>query len=92
MIKKKPIPDADQGALIRTHSVFWDALHQHQRFRPQYPNENVVRFLMVHFKQALQGRKILKALDIGVGGGRQAAVNLRNAKGKLLISGKAGFG
>jgi SAM-dependent methyltransferase len=70
MIKKKPIPDADQGALIRTHSVFWDALHQHQRFRPQYPNENVVRFLMVHFKQALQGRKILKALDIGVGGGR----------------------
>ncbi len=46
----------------------WDGLHQQPRFRPQYPSEHVVRFLMCNFPP--ERRPSLRALDIGVGGGR----------------------
>ncbi len=46
----------------------WDQLHAQPRFRPRAPNEGVVRFLMRHYPE--DSRKGLRALDIGVGGGR----------------------
>lgn len=45
---------------------FWDSLHAQERFRPVYPNENVVRFLAARATE----RSGARALDIGVGGGR----------------------
>lgn len=48
----------------------WDALHALPRFRPRYPSEHVVRFLLGRFPDADRGR--FRALDIGVGGGRHA--------------------
>jgi hypothetical protein len=36
----------------------WDQLHNHRRFRPQYPNDHVVRFLL----DSLGGRKIGEAV------------------------------
>jgi ubiquinone/menaquinone biosynthesis C-methylase UbiE len=50
----------------------WNALHEKPRFRPRYPNEPVVRFLMTSFPE--ERRPALKALDIGVGGGRHVKV------------------
>lgn len=38
------------------------------RFRPRYPNEHVVRFVMAHF--APEERSDCHMLDIGIGGGR----------------------
>ncbi len=46
----------------------WNRLHRQPRFRPQYPSEHVVRFFMNHFPA--EQRASLRALDIGVGGGR----------------------
>jgi len=46
----------------------WNRLHSQRRFRPEYPNENVVRFLMNQC--AFDARQRPRALDIGVGGGR----------------------
>jgi SAM-dependent methyltransferase len=46
----------------------WRGLHKQARFRPQYPNESVVRFLLTSFPAEERAR--LSALDIGVGGGR----------------------
>lgn len=46
----------------------WNTLHKQRRFRPQYPSEHVVRFLMGHFPA--EHRRSQRALDIGVGGGR----------------------
>ena len=48
----------------------WDGLHVSERFRPIYPTEAVVRFLMRGFRESLQDGSRLSALDIGVGGGR----------------------
>jgi SAM-dependent methyltransferase len=48
----------------------WDGLHASERFRPIYPSEAVVRFLMGRFRARLQDGGRLSALDIGVGGGR----------------------
>src|SRR5947209_9783562 len=48
----------------------WDVLHSSERFRPTYPSEAVVRFLMGEFRERLQAGVRLAALDIGVGGGR----------------------
>lgn len=46
----------------------WNTLHSQARFRPQYPNEHVVRFLMANFPA---GQRVSqRALDVGVGGGR----------------------
>ncbi len=49
-------------------AAFWDSLHAQERFRPGYPNENVVRFLAPRAQASAGGR----ALDIGVGGGRHS--------------------
>lgn len=46
----------------------WNRLHTLARFRPRYPLDHVVRFLMSNFPE--ERRRSLKALDIGVGGGR----------------------
>lgn len=51
-----------------TQQQHWDALHTQPRFRPRYPNEHVVRFLMANF--APEDRAHSRVLDIGVGGGR----------------------
>lgn len=48
----------------------WEELHSQPRFRPQYPNESVVRFMFTNFPRDLDQRKQLKILDIGCGGGR----------------------
>ena len=49
-------------------SVLWDRLHEQSRFRPVYPNESVVRFLIQNYQNFnSQG---IKVLDLGVGGGR----------------------
>jgi SAM-dependent methyltransferase len=48
----------------------WDGLHALERFRPVYPSEAVVRFLMTGFRDRLRQSPRLSALDIGVGGGR----------------------
>jgi SAM-dependent methyltransferase len=53
------------------HSArFWDRLHGDERFRPVFPSEAVVRFLMARFRHQLQAGEGPRALDIGVGGGR----------------------
>jgi SAM-dependent methyltransferase len=49
-------------------SSHWDQLHHHPRFRPQYPNDHVVRFLMRRRAFLKNGRASL--LDIGAGAGR----------------------
>ena len=46
----------------------WDQLHQQPRFRPLYPNDNVVRFLMASRSLLEQGPA--RFLDIGMGAGR----------------------
>lgn len=53
--------------------AFWDSLHAQERFRPVYPNENVVRFLAAR----AQERPGARALDIGVGGGRHTLLLCR---------------
>ena len=51
-------------------ALHWDGLHVSQRFRPIYPSEAVVRFLLPRFREGLRDGTRLSALDIGVGGGR----------------------
>ena len=48
----------------------WEKLHTLPRFRPRYPNIDVVRFLFNGFCNDREKRKNLKILDIGCGGGR----------------------
>ena len=48
----------------------WEKLNKLPRFRPRYPNEDVVRFLFNWFHNDLKKRKNLKILDIECGGGR----------------------
>jgi SAM-dependent methyltransferase len=47
----------------------WDLLHEQQRFRPVYPNEHVVRFLMAS-RIAFGTHPPPRFLDIGAGAGR----------------------
>lgn len=55
---------------IRNAKEKWEELHSQSRFRPQYPNESVVRFMFANFPTDLEQRNQLKILDIGCGGGR----------------------
>jgi SAM-dependent methyltransferase len=48
-------------------SVGWDQLHENRRFRPHYPNEHVVRFLMARREE---NGGSMRLLDIGTGAGR----------------------
>ena len=45
----------------------WDALHTQPRYRPRFPQDDVVRFLAAWFDTDVRE---LHALDVGVGGGR----------------------
>jgi len=46
----------------------WNQLHDNPRFRPLYPNDHVVRFMMAN--RALAARSCPRFLDIGTGAGR----------------------
>ena len=48
-------------------SAVWDSLHAQERFRPRYPNEDVVRFLA---RRGGHQTTRPRALEIGVGAGR----------------------
>jgi len=50
-------------------SSHWDELHQNPRFRPMYPNDHVVRFLMTN-RELLERHHPARFLDIGLGAGR----------------------
>lgn len=50
-------------------TVHWDQLHENPRFRPRYPNEHVVRFLMAN-RAAAENAATRRFLDIGAGAGR----------------------
>jgi ubiquinone/menaquinone biosynthesis C-methylase UbiE len=47
----------------------WDSLHATARFRPVYPNDHVVRFL-VGFRARKKAASPMRLLDIGAGAGR----------------------
>ena len=49
--------------------LHWDTLHENPRFRPTYPNDHVVRFMMGN-KTAAENLGTRRFLDIGTGGGR----------------------
>ena len=53
---------------MTSSSTHWDQLHSNPRFRPQYPNDHVVRFMLGSRALLEQGRA--RFLDIGVGAGR----------------------
>jgi SAM-dependent methyltransferase len=50
-------------------SSHWDQLHEKPRFRPIYPNDHVVRFLMTN-RELLEKHHPVQFLDIGLGAGR----------------------
>jgi SAM-dependent methyltransferase len=56
--------------IIHEAAVHWDALHEQTRFRPLYPNEHVVRFLMANRPDGSGAQAKPRVLDLGVGGGR----------------------
>lgn len=51
-------------------AAHWDTLHDQPRFRPVYPNEHVVRFLMANRNKQLPNTAKPRVLDLGAGGGR----------------------
>jgi SAM-dependent methyltransferase len=51
----------------------WEALHEHERFLPRYPSEEVVRFVMGRFPKDPASRGRTRILDIGCGAGRHLA-------------------
>jgi len=51
----------------------WDQLHENPRFRPSYPNDHVVRFLIATRGLVSQSTPA-RFLDIGVGAGRHTKV------------------
>lgn len=61
---------------MTSFSSHWDQLHSNPRFRPHYPNDHVVRFMLGSRVFLEKGRA--RFLDIGVGAGRhcQLASNL----------------
>ena len=50
-------------------ATHWNALHANPRFRPVYPNEDVVRFLMA-LRSQVPAHTHNRLLDIGSGSGR----------------------
>jgi SAM-dependent methyltransferase len=50
-------------------AAHWDRLHENPRFRPVYPNENVVRFLISNAPR-VKKTPLARLLDIGIGAGR----------------------
>ena len=80
----------------------WDQLHEQPRFRPLYPNDHVVRFLMTN-RELLEKHRPARFLDIGLGAGRHTKlaaelefrsfgmdfsfVGLQHARERLLAGG-----
>lgn len=60
-----------QPDLPKPSAEHWNQLYENPRFRPSYPNDHVVRFLMAS-RGLLERRKRVRFLDIGVGAGRHA--------------------
>ena len=54
-------------------SSHWDHLHENPRFRPIYPNDHVVRFLMSS-RELLLKYHPARFLDIGMGAGRHTTL------------------
>ena len=52
-------------------ATLWDLLHQSPRFRPVYPSDHVVRFMMAS-RHLLEKSRWVRFLDIGMGAGRHA--------------------
>ncbi len=52
-------------------AAHWDHLHKNPRFRPLYPSDHVVRFMMGS-RSLLQKSGEVRFLDIGIGAGRHA--------------------
>jgi SAM-dependent methyltransferase len=83
-------------------SSHWDQLHEQPRFRPIYPNDHVVRFLMAN-RELLEKHHPARFLDIGLGAGRHTKlaaelgfrafgvdisfVGLQHARERLLATG-----
>lgn len=83
-------------------SSHWDQLHENPRFRPIYPNDHVVRFLMAN-RELLEKHHPARFLDIGLGAGRHTKlaaelgfrafgvdisfVGLQHARERLLATG-----
>lgn len=62
--------DVKQAAdLVQGNGAWWDAAHQNPRFRPRYPNDQVVRWAFRSFSRDGHSAKIL---DVGTGAGRHA--------------------
>jgi ubiquinone/menaquinone biosynthesis C-methylase UbiE len=57
--------------LMQDTASHWDNLHQNPRFRPVYPSDHVVRFMMGS-RPLLKRPGGARFLDIGVGAGRHA--------------------
>src|SRR5690349_12645889 len=51
--------------------IHWDQLHENPRFRPTYPNDHVVRFMLAN-RCSIDGTKNPRFLDIGAGAGRHS--------------------
>jgi SAM-dependent methyltransferase len=58
-------------ALMPNAATHWDYLHQSPRFRPLYPSDCAVRFMMGS-RALLERTGSARFLDIGVGAGRHA--------------------
>jgi ubiquinone/menaquinone biosynthesis C-methylase UbiE len=54
---------------VRDSAALWNRLHANPRFRPLYPSEDVVRFL-VALRAQVPAQTQYRLLDIGTGGGR----------------------
>jgi SAM-dependent methyltransferase len=83
-------------------SAHWDELHRKPRFRPIYPTDHVVRFLMTN-RELLEKHHPARFLDIGLGAGRHTKlaaelgfrafgidisfVGLQHARERLLAAG-----
>jgi SAM-dependent methyltransferase len=50
-------------------AAHWDKLHGDPRFRPMYPNDHVVRFVLTN-RELLEKHHPARFLDIGLGAGR----------------------
>jgi SAM-dependent methyltransferase len=54
---------------VTDSAAHWNELHANPRFRPLYPSEDVVRFLIA-LRAQLPAQTQYRLLDIGTGGGR----------------------
>jgi SAM-dependent methyltransferase len=86
-------------------SSHWDELHEKPRFRPVYPTDHVVRFLMAN-RDLLEKHHPARFLDIGMGAGRHtklaaeqkfqafgmdfSIVGVQHARERLLAAGLQG--